>query len=546
MKVYEGIVNAVLAEEVEVVFGLMAEDNIDLLLEMKQQPNLQVIMTRHEQGAVAMADGYARITGKPAVCVVGRGPAVAQTGTALVTARKRRSPLVLLVPYFAANEVYVGNKYFDQDMYLRSTVGEVITVRTPATLEADLRRAFRYTRVHRTPVALQVPSDLFTLDLAPGWQYRPVEPIVPQRIQPDPDKVEEAALLLSSTERPPVILAGRGAADSGAREEIEALAEKIGALLATTPHSKDIFGDHEWNLGIAGSLSTGVAMEFLSSADCVLAVGCSLNRDTTYKGNLFSRARIIHVDDNPDALGRITPTDVAIIGDAKATVAAINRALDAMGDVTNRFWTGELKEYLAAARQQEIQYVNGDDGLDPRLVVAECDQHLPEDRIAVIDGGQAGFFVIDGLRLSNPNDLIWRVDFSAIGLGVPLGIGAAVGAPQRNTVVFAGDAGFLMIVQELETAVRNRIPLTVIVMNDNALGAEYHVMVRDNKPPEIATHTTPNLAQVAQAMGAHGIRVQTVEELREALQNAGKAGDNLPTVIEVPITRQVSHQVFST
>src|SRR5690606_104459 len=121
----------------------------------------------------------------------------------------------------------------------------------------------------------------------------------------------------------------------------------------------------------------------------------------------------------------------------KATVAAINRCLADMG-VSNRFWTDELKQYIASYRSRIEEYVDAGDGLDPRLVVDECNRLLPQDRIAVVDGGQAGFFVAERLTVPHPSDFIWRVDFSAIGLGLPLGVGAAVAAPDRNTFVFAG------------------------------------------------------------------------------------------------------------
>ncbi|HEY8450439.1 MAG TPA: thiamine pyrophosphate-dependent enzyme [Bacillota bacterium] len=356
--------------------------------------------------------------------------------------------------------------------------------------------------------------------------------------------MEEAAALLASCERPPVILAGRGAVAADARAEIEALAERIGAVLATTVHAKGYFDHHPWNVGIAGSFSSELAVEFLASADCVLALGCSLNKYTTHSGRLFSRARIIHVDRDPKQLGKITPADLCIVGDARETVAAIRRCLESDGRIQNRFWNAETERYLASARGARPDYVEAADGLDPRLVIAECERLLPKDRIAVVDGGHFGCWVIEGFSVPHPNDFIWRVDFSAIGLGLPLGIGAATAAPDRHCVVFAGDGGFMMILQELETAARYQVPMTVIVMNDRALGAEYHVMQRENKPPQLATHSTPDFARVAAALGARGFAVRTLDDLRAALSEAAANDAGGPTVIDVPITRQVAHPVF--
>ncbi|HEY8450440.1 MAG TPA: thiamine pyrophosphate-binding protein [Bacillota bacterium] len=180
----EAVAQALAAEQVDVVFGLMAEDNIDLFLHLAQQPGIKLIFTRHEQGAVTMADGYARISGRPGVCLVGRGPAIAQTGTGLVTARKRPSPVVVLVPLHSITELY-SNKQFEQEAFLRATVGNVITIRSPRTVAEDLQRAFRHARLTGEPVAVQVPIDFFPESVGTGWRYEPQPAILPQRVQPD-------------------------------------------------------------------------------------------------------------------------------------------------------------------------------------------------------------------------------------------------------------------------------------------------------------------------------------------------------------------------
>lgn len=551
MRVYEAIAEAVVAEQVDVVFGLMSEDNMNLIVEMREKwsDRLRLVNARHEQNAVAMADGYSRATGRVGVCSVGRGPGIAQTGTTFVGAKKRRSKILVIVPDAPVGKPH-DIKRFDQVKYLESVGVRVVPCRTAATVAEDLALAFKLAQDGEGPVAFNIPWDILDGTLAvDAWHYTPSTlPVTAhdQRIEPDAEKIAEAAAWLASTERPPIIVAGRGAVASGAKAAIEALAERLGALLATTLQAKDYFADHPYNLGIMGTFATEAAADFFRRSECVLAVGCSLNTYTTHDGGLLRNTRVIQIDNDPRRIEAVTPVDLGIVADAKTAVEALIHQLDADGiNRSATFWTQAVREQIAASPPIEIR--KGDfpempDTVDPREFVVALDRILPPNKLLVTDGGHFVRWVIDGIRIDHPDDMIWTLDFAGIGQGLGNGIGAAMARPDRPVVVICGDAGFMMAVQEVETAVRYNVPLTIIVMNDEALGSEYQNLVKLNRPTEMSVVTTPDLADVARAMGARGLTVRSIDEVPAIAEHMDYSGKQPPLVVDVRVNRHVMHR----
>lgn len=549
MKVYQALCHALAAENVEVLFGLMSEDNMNFMVELNELygDRIKIIGARHEQNAMAMADGYHQATGGLGVCSVGRGPGIAQTGTTLVSAAKRRSKLLIIVP-----DVPISNphdiKRFSQSDFLASVGVEVVPVRSKATLAEDTRTAFRKARCGNGPVALSIPWDVLDSDMdTADWSYSPApNPVTArnQRLQPDPEKVKEAAALLASSERPPVIIAGRGAVISGAKEAIETLAERTGAMLATTLQGKDLFAGHPFNIGIIGTFATTLAAEFVSRADCVLAIGASLNPYTTHNGQLLARPRVIHIDADDSQIHAMTPAELGIVADARAAVEAITQELEREGiNRRNLFWTDALRQQIAAVDplwdgQQHWPEIPGT--LDPRDFVAELNRILPPDRLIVADAGHFMRWVIDGLNIGHPDNMIWTADFASIGQGMGTAIGAAVASPGRPVILMSGDAGFMMAVQELDTAVRYGIPLTVIVMNDEALGSEFHNLRKAERPATLSCIPTPDIATVARAFGARGLTISKIEEVPLIAEHIDPKAP--PLVVDVRINREVRHR----
>lgn len=520
MKVFDAVAEAVHSEGIDLIFTFMDSSTLDLVQALHEQ-GIRIIHARHEQGAVAMADGYSRATGKVGVCTVGAGPGFAQTGTGLVTARKGRSRLLVITGDMPAGQ-RTAIKYFDQRAYAESTAGYFVNLRNSSTVADDVQNVFRYTRGGRGPAVLDAPLDILRSDISGDWKYRATVAMPgPFRVAPDPEAIEQAAGILASARRP-VILAGKGAVLSGARAELEALSSRIGALLGTSLLGQDLFHGHPMHIGVLGEFATDPAVELLSQADCVLAVGASLNPYTTGGGRLAPKATVIHIDQEPARFNEATPVDLAVQGDARATVEAINRLLE-MAGISERpsYWSSEpVQATIQAARARPP--VPPDEPSEPYVhparFMTELDKMLPEDRTIVLGAGvplrnRPAGYVHDYITIPRAEAMIRTGDFGSIGLGLYMGIGASLARPQTHCAIFEGDGGFIMNIQDLETAVRYHIPLTMVVMNDSAYGAEAIALRNRNKPVTLSLVDDVDYAAVARAFGARGLTVRSMKDM---------------------------------
>lgn len=577
MRGYE-IVNQLLgAAEVRTVFQFMAEDTMELMadLETRLDEQIGVVHSRHEQGAVAMADGYARSGDRIGVCVVSRGPGIAQTGTALLEARKNGTRLLVIVPTPSTDDEH-DPKAFEQEMYLRSTVGEVATVRSADTLVPVFVDALRRVHVGEGPLAVQIPKDVLkgTVEV-PDEVSRvssPADAVAATRaewldgrewanagrslgrLEPDPERIEEAVdrFLDSDAFQPPVILAGRGAVAADAREAIEDLAERISAVIVTSLRAREYFADHPFGVGFSGNWGDPLSNEFLVEASYVLSVGCSLDNHTLDDGYLLGEdATVVHVDADPGSFDRYNPVDVGIHSDARLGVEALSAAFERAGiDREGELWSDRLRERIASySPLDEVAFPEKPGVMDPRDVARTLEEVLPDARLVGNDGGMFTLWFLHELS-AGPADSIMGCDFATIGLGVPMGIGTAqfledrkrTGEEERTAITICGDGGFMMSLQELETAVRHEIPLVVVVGNDSSLGSEYHHLGAQGGPADVARLSTPSLADVATALGAEGHTATSVEEL-EAVADRLQNPDG-PVVVECIIDHEVRHHSY--
>jgi thiamine pyrophosphate-dependent acetolactate synthase large subunit-like protein len=544
MKVYEAIGEALSSAEVEVIFAMMTSDNMSLVNHLAAK-GMRVVNARTELGAICMADGYARATGRLAVATIGTGPSAAMAGTALVTARKKGSPLVVI-----CGDVPITNRHhlkgFDQHSFFENTAGHCLTVGTLRTVIEDTYQVLRHARADRGPSVLNVPVDLLESELdveeiGADWRYMPSWVPVPAPA-PALSQIKQAAELLASAERP-LIIAGRGAVISGARDALYRCGERVGALLATSLQAQHFFSG-DYAAGVCGTLGFGGAMQLVDQADVVLVAGASLNVYTTGFGQLFPQAKIVQIDANPEAFGAMTPVDISIVADAREGVEALDAALDAMGiSARTGFRTAETRAELQQARAViSSDYKQTTDFMDPRQVLDVLQERLPAQRLDILDAGHFVYFVIDHIRSREPQNRLWTADFASIGLGVSTGIGAAIARPEMPAVVFVGDGGFMFSLLELDTAVRLKVPMTVIVVNDQAFGAEVRYLQNRKMSYDLACFPSPNFEQVVKGLGCEAVTVRTAEQLLAACDNIGKFP--VPYVIDARVDLSVAHRTF--
>ena len=518
------------------VFGLMGDGNLAFITFLTSELGVRFHSSRHESAAIGMADGYTRLRGDVGVCTVTQGPGLTNALTGLVTARKANTPLVLFV-----GDVPPAQAGWPQDAdhhgLLQGAGVPVIDLVDPDTADRDVRRAFALARRASGPVAVNMPVDRQSLEWR-AWDDQPESAAEPVRepVTPDGDSVARAAEILAAARRP-LIVAGRGALRLGIGAELRRLGERSGALLATTLPAKGLFRGDPWDLGITGSLATGMAASLIGRADVVLAVGAALNDFTTMKKTVFDPAATVircDVDAAPRA-NRMTAS-VDVVGDGRLVVEALS---DCLGDRSDPgYRTTQVAETIAGFDHgKEFVDQSGPDGMDPRTLVLELDRLLPADRTVVTDVGHFFGFPATYLSRVEAGRYLAVTDFGAVGAGIGAAMGAAIARPEATTVFFVGDGGLLMSLGDLETIGRLRLPVVVVVMNDAAYGSELHMLRAWKLETSAAEFPVTDFEPLAASFGIAARTVSTIEELAGLAPLL--AEPNGPVLLDCRVTQRV-------
>lgn len=514
-------------------FGVVGSGNFAITNALRAA-GVPFTAARHEGGAATMADAYARMSGRLAVLSVHQGCGLTNAATGIGEAAKSRTPLLVLAPQAPAAQIH-SNFAIDQAGLARSLMAAEERVHSPETALADAARAVRMAIRDRRTVVLNLPLDVLTapaVDLPRNLDAGPILPRPP--VLPDVSQIRDATAALLAAQRP-VIIAGRGARH--ARAELIALADRTGALLATSAVAKGLFHDHEADLGISGGFSSPAVVELISQADAVAAFGCALNMWTTRHGSLLGPETVlIQVDDQDCALGSHRPVSHGVLGDSAAAAKAMLAEAGTDGAAPTGYRTPEvLRRIREQARWDQTPTPDlGVPGqrIDPRELTRRLDQLLPEQRIVSIDSGNFMGYPSQYLSVPDEFGFCFTQAFQSIGLGLPTAIGAALARPDRLPVLGTGDGGFLMMAQELETAVRLRLPLVVIVYDDAAYSAEVHHFGEADMGA--VTFPETDIAAIARGFGADGLTVRDVADL-DAVSDWLAGDPHRPLVIDAKI-----------
>ena len=454
-------------------FGVVGSGNFHVTNALRAG-GVPFVATRHETGAAMMADAYARTSGDVAVLSLHQGCGLTNALTGIAEAAKSRTPLLVLAADTAGAAVR-SNFRIDQDAAVRAVGAVPERVHTAASAVDDVVRAYGTCARQRRTVVLNLPLDV---QAAPCELPDPLPTVVPWGV-PRPDQASVAALaaLLDGAERP-VFIAGRGARHAG--PDVAELAERCGALLATSAVANGLFAGDAWSLGISGGFATPLAVELITGADLVVAWGASLTMWTTRHGELIGpSATVVQVDDDPTALGAQRPVHLGVLGDVGATARDVLAAVT--GGPGQR--TEEIAKRIAAeGRWNDLPLPSGGDGerIDPRVLSAELDGLLPAARTLALDSGNFMGYPAAYLAETDAAGFCFTQAFQSIGLGLATAMGAALARPDRVPVAALGDGGFLMGVADLETAVRLGMGLLVVVYDDAGYGAEFHHFPHDD------------------------------------------------------------------
>ena len=491
------------------LFGLLGSGNFKLADHFERHCGGRLVWVRHEAAAVAAADAFAQVTHGLGVATVHQGPGFTNTLTALTHAVKERTPLLLL-----AGETARGKRVsqaIDQAGVARALGAAVEQVHDGATAVQDIVRAAARAQAERIPVLVALPIDLQE-ELGERREPEPPGPLNALRARPEAG-VAAAIDAIERSERP-LILAGRGAVLAGAGPALEALAEQIGALLATTLVGNGLFAGNPRSLGVCGGFSSPLAERVIRSADLVLAFGASLNQWTTMHGRAFAGAVVVQCDTDPLAIGRHHPARLGLAGDAAEGVDALMDEIERRDLAPRCAWSDEVEGYSAA---DDYEDEPGEGTIDPRTVVVELDRLLPRERTVVYDGGHFHWFPTPFLSVPDADAFVPAQGFQAVGLGLGTAIGAAVARPERPVLALVGDGGAMMTLGELDAIAAQRLPVVVAIFNDGAYGAEVHHFGPMGLPTDLVEFGDRDFAAIAAAMGAPSATVRTPADLQAAV-----------------------------
>jgi sulfoacetaldehyde acetyltransferase len=552
----EAFVETLVAQGVKDVFGIVGSAYMDAL-DLFPLAGIRFISVAHEQGAGHMADGYARVSGRHGVCIAQNGPGITNFVTAVAAAYWAHSPVVVVTPETGSMTLGLGGFQETEQLPIFSKITKFQAhVNNKARMAELASRAFDRAQLEMGPTQLNIPRDFFYGDI----ECEIPRPIAIERGAGGEKSLDEAADLLASA-RFPVILAGGGVIMADARAEAIALAEQLQAPVATSYLHNDAFpAKHPLWCGPLGYQGSKAAMKLIGKADVVLALGTRLGPFGTLPQHGLDYwpkdARIIQIDADPKMLGLVKAISVGICGDAKAAARALSSRLaqrrlackaneaQRLADVQaeKKAWESELDGWTHEQDAWSVEVSRGVDAMHPRQMLRELEKAMPDGAMVSTDIGNICSVSNSYLRFERPRSMFAAMSFGNCGYAFPTIVGAKVAAPDRPAIAYVGDGAWGMSFGELQTCVREQIPVTAVVFNNGQWGAEKknHVDFYANRFIGVNLDKQPSWAAVARAMGAEGVRVESLSDVGPALRAAAAAQrEGRTTVLEMMVTREL-------
>ncbi|MEM3385953.1 MAG: biosynthetic-type acetolactate synthase large subunit [Nitrososphaeria archaeon] len=532
----QALIDSLKQEGVEVIFGLPGGAILPVY-DILYDSDIRHVLVKHEQSAAHMADGYARVSDKPGICMATSGPGATNLVTGIATAYMDSSPVVAITGQVA--RAVIGKDAFQEaDIIGITTSITKYNFQPRSVLEVPkvVKLAFKLATLGRPgPVLIDLPKDVQIEVDEIAFSENLEFPRLKYNVTPHPLQVEKAATLLLNAEKP-LILAGGGVIISNASQHLLALSELLMIPVATTLMGKGCFPEnHPLSLGTVGMHGTYEANRAILEADVILAIGCRFSDRTTCNVSEFCPdAKIIHVDIDASEIGKNRKVDVPIVGDAKETLSKI------YDEVVKRLCRREKSLWLKRIEEikSEGESVYGDvqeNSLSPIKILKVLREILPYDAIVTTEVGQNQMWASLYFKALKPRTFITSGGLGTMGFGFPASLGAKVAKPDTPVLDIAGDGSFMMTSNMLVTSVNENIPVMVVILNNSMLGmvAQWQRLFYNRRYSAVKL-VNPDFIKIAEACGAIGVRVGSLEELKNTVEQALK--NEVTTVIDVPIS----------
>ena len=538
----QAVIELLRAEGVEYVFGVTGLTTNSMVTQMYGREDIKFIDPRHEEGAILMAYGYSKSTGKPSVCMTTSGPGTINLAGGMSLALKGRAPVIAIAGDTAMEYIgRDGSQAFDLVNIFKPLTKMSVQANKTERVPDLIREAFRVAMWGKQgPVLLDIPRDLLDNEvlsdqiLTPD-QYRTVDP----KTFGDVGSVRQAAEILL-TANSPLLLAGGGVVDGGATAESVVLAELLDmAMVPSYGHHDAIPNSHPNYVGPPGGRGSGEAHEAMDKADVILALGTKINQaSSSWDYSVINEdTKIIQVDIDPVEIGRNYPVSVGIVGDAQSVAQQIIEAVRELSPdgKSNNKWRSEFQS-IAQKRIKRLESERAlvDEPMMPQQVFPELAKSMPKGSMVTIDAGVAPGLAYDRIFFEEPRTMFNYAGQGALGMGFSVGLGTKLGRPDRTAISIHGDGGFLYTCGELNTAVRHNIPSVSIVLNNNCMGAEKSQQKALHNEKYVGVDLeNPRFDQLANVFGAKGYYVEHPSEISDVVDEAVK--NSVPSVIEIPV-----------